>query len=109
MCQTVVYKSVVCQTVVFQSVVCQSVVCSGIFVQITGTQGKYSALIQGWSAEYSALICGFSAESRAVMASYVASHGWRGWLRRKGKLWAVACEQGTPCMLIHSFEDRVQF
>ena len=44
------------------SVQVSSVPVSGIFVQITGPLGKYSALIQRWSAEYSALICGFSAE-----------------------------------------------
>ena len=71
------------------SVSVSSVSVSGIFVQITGTLGKYSALIQGWSAVYSALTCGFSAESRAVMASYVASHGWQGGLRGKGKVWAA--------------------
>ena len=57
-------------------------------MQITGSLGKHSALIEGWSVVYSALICGFSAESRAVRASYVASHGWQGWLRRKGKVWS---------------------
>ena len=58
-------------------------------MQITGTLGKYSALMQGWSAKYSALIQGFSAESRAVMARYVASHGWQEWPRLRGQVWAV--------------------
>ena len=57
--------------------------------------------MQRWSAEYSALICGFSEKSRVVMASYVASHGWRGWLRRKGKLWAATREVGGRGFLVH--------